>query len=243
MKGQQRPLGFIVVLALGLALILGSGFPQSASAASEDVAIFYDDLSQYGQWVDYENYGPVWRPTNVGENWRPYTDGRWVPTNDGYVFESQEPWGWATYHYGNWMPSADYGWLWCPGSTWYPSTCEWRTSDSYYGWAPIPPPGYGAVAETAFVFAEAANFLLGFEQPFAPSYSYSGCGCLAPVSYYPTIFPATALLTNFFAPAFAPRGPAATCATSSTPAGPAATWRCSATSRRRSAPRDRGLRP
>ncbi len=54
--------------------------------------MFYDDLSQYGQWVDYENYGPVWRPSSVNEDWRPYTDGRWVPTNDGYVFESQEPW-------------------------------------------------------------------------------------------------------------------------------------------------------
>ena len=29
----------------------------------------------------------------MNEDWRPYTDGRWVPTNDGYVFESQEPWG------------------------------------------------------------------------------------------------------------------------------------------------------
>ena len=43
MKGKQRPLGFIIVLALGLALVLGSGFTHPASAASEDVAIFYDD--------------------------------------------------------------------------------------------------------------------------------------------------------------------------------------------------------
>ena len=68
------------ILALGLALALGSGFNQPARAASEDVAMFYDDLAPYGQWVDYENYGPVWVPSNVGEDWRPYTDGRWVPT-------------------------------------------------------------------------------------------------------------------------------------------------------------------
>ena len=201
MKRTQRPLGFIVVLALGLALALGSGFPQPASAASEDVAIFYDDLSQYGQWVDYENYGPVWRPSNVSEDWRPYTDGRWTPTNDGYVFESQEPWGWATYHYGNWMPTPGYGWVWVPGRTWYPSTVDWRTSpateavdNSYVGWAPIPPPdyvpiqdyGYGggapgyypgapvqnALSEPLWVFARAASFLLGFGQPYSPAYSY-----------------------------------------------------------------------
>ena len=142
-------MGFIVALALGLALVLGRGLAQPARAASEDVAMFYDDLSQYGQWVDYENYGPVWRPSKVGEDWRPYTDGRWVPTDDGYVFESQEPWGWATYHYGNWMPTEGYGWVWAPGRTWYPSTVEWRTSPedapvdtSYIGWAPIPPPNY-----------------------------------------------------------------------------------------------------
>ena len=146
---SKRPPGFIVILALGLALVLGSGFYQPARAASEDVAMFYDDLSQYGQWVDYENYGPVWRPSNVDDQWRPYTDGRWVPTDDGYVFESQEPWGWATYHYGNWMPTEGYGWVWSPGRTWYPSTVEWRTSpetaqvdNSYVGWAPVPPPDY-----------------------------------------------------------------------------------------------------
>ena len=157
MKRTQRPLGFIVVLALGLALALGSGFPQPASAASEDVAIFYDDLSQLGQWVDYENYGPVWRPSNVSEDWRPYTDGRWTPTNDGYVFESQEPWGWATYHYGNWMPTPGYGWVWVPGRTWYPSTVDWRTSPeseavdtSYVGWAPIPPPDYVPIQDYGY---------------------------------------------------------------------------------------------
>jgi hypothetical protein len=149
MKSKQRHLGFIVVLFLAVALVLVPGFSRPARAAGEDVAMFYDDLGQMGQWFEYENYGPVWHPSNVEEEWRPYTNGRWVPTDDGYVFESQEPWAWATYHYGNWMPTEGYGWVWVPGRTWYPSTVEWRTSPedapvdtSYVGWAPIPPPNY-----------------------------------------------------------------------------------------------------
>ena len=89
MISRQRLLGVMVAMALTFALVLGLGFTGTAKAASEDVAMFYDDLSQYGEWVDMENYGAVWRPTKVSEDWRPYTDGRWVPTNDGNVFESQ----------------------------------------------------------------------------------------------------------------------------------------------------------
>jgi hypothetical protein len=127
----------------------GSWRPGRRWASMEDAALFYDELSQHGEWVDYENQGPVWYPTQVQENWRPYVDGRWTPAEEGQVFETQEPWGWATYHYGNWMPTEEYGWVWVPGRTWYPNTVTWRTSPesespeaSYIGWAPIPPPNY-----------------------------------------------------------------------------------------------------
>jgi hypothetical protein len=201
-------------------LILGPLNP--AAAAVEDVAMFYDDLAQYGNWIDYGNYGPVWSPSNVSPNWRPYVDGRWVPTSEGWTFETSEPWGWATYHFGNWMPTTDYGWVWSPGSTWYPSTAAWRTSDDYVGWAPIPPPNY--VPEPAFypqggynpgapvldllsapfwVFSQAASFLLGFGQPYAPNYSYYNCNCLAPFNYGPVVFGSTYLLSDFFYPGYA----------------------------------------
>lgn len=233
MNSKQRPPGFIVVLALGLALLLGSGFRQPARAASEDVAMFYEDLGQYGQWVDYENYGPVWHPDNVGEDWRPYTNGRWVPTNDGQVFETQEPWGWATYHYGNWMPTPGYGWVWVPGRTWYPSTVDWRTSpdtapvdDSYVGWAPIPPPNYspppayappgyypGApvtnlLTDPFWVFVRAASFLLGLGQPFVPAYSYIAQPMpvfVAP-AYVPVLFSRTFFAPTYMTPTYYPAG-------------------------------------
>ena len=84
--------------------------------------MFHDALAPHGKWIDYGKYGPVWHPNNVSSSWRPYLDGRWVPSHAGWTFETSEPWGWATYHYGNWMPTTDYGWVWSPGSTWYPST-------------------------------------------------------------------------------------------------------------------------
>ncbi len=210
-----------LVLFWQIALIAGPSSPAMA-AAPGDVAMFYDELAQYGAWVNYGKYGQVWYPTSVSENWRPYVDGRWVPSNDGWIFETGEPWGWATYHFGNWMPSEEYGWVWVPGSTWYPSTAAWRTSDDYIGWAPVPPPDYVPVPAYApvgyypgmpfldlisppfWTFCPASNFLLGFGLPFAPIHSFHNCGCLAPFNFIPTLFPRTAFLHNFFFPAFAP---------------------------------------
>ncbi len=225
MKREQRYLGFVVALCVGLALVLGTGFTQSVRADSENVAMFYNELEQHGQWFEYENYGPVWQPSRVGDDWRPYTDGRWVPTRQGYVFESQEPWGWATYHYGNWMPTAGYGWVWVPGRTWYPSTVEWRTSHknvpvnaSYVGWAPIPPPSYvppPAYAPSIYgtptadlltppfwIFARAVSFLLGFGQPYTPAYSYISQPVLAPPSYVPVFYRQTMIVPIYYTPAY-----------------------------------------
>ena len=47
-------------------------------------------------------YGWSWTPYDVPIDWRPYSVGRWVYTDDGWTWMSQEPWGWATYHYGRW---------------------------------------------------------------------------------------------------------------------------------------------
>jgi hypothetical protein len=232
MKSRRRCfLNILGPLTLVFALALVPALAGSAGAATEDAALFYDELSQHGQWVDYQNYGPVWHPTEVDQDWRPYMNGRWTPSKEGYVFETQEPWGWATYHYGNWMPTENYGWVWAPGRTWYPSTVAWRTSPenapvdtSYVGWAPIPPPNYAptagyypsggyapgtpllnALTAPFWLFAQASRFLLGFGQPFAPGYSYYGCGCLAPPTYIPTFFPRTVIVANYYTPTYYPR--------------------------------------
>jgi hypothetical protein len=223
MRLSGKKSGLVAGLALLLLLALIAAPATSARAATEDVAMFYDALSAYGNWVDYGNYGPVWYPTQgVTQNWRPYVDGRWVPTDGGWVFETGEPWGWATYHWGNWMPTSEYGWVWSPGSTWYPSTAAWRTNDDYVGWAPIPPDDYVPEPEYApaggyypgepvtdllsapfWIFAQAANFLLGFNQPYLPAYSYYNTGYLAPYNYVPFLFGSSLFLSDFYYPGYA----------------------------------------
>ena len=63
---------------------------------------FYNDLSPYGNWVNYGNYGYAWVPSMA--NFRPYyTNGHWVYTNYGWTWVSNYSWGWAPFHYGRWM--------------------------------------------------------------------------------------------------------------------------------------------
>lgn len=115
------------------------GFLQS-SRADTDITFqdFYDALSPDGDWVELEEYGYCWRPF-VDDHWRPYTDGQWVYTDAGYTWLSNEPWGWATYHYGRWTKVKNWGWVWVPGYEWGPAWVSWRTNDDYIGWAALPP--------------------------------------------------------------------------------------------------------
>ena len=101
--------------------------------------VFYDELSPYGQWIDYPDYGYVWQP-NVDQDFRPYdTNGYWVYTDYGWTWASNFSWGWAPFHYGNWFYDDGYGWLWKPGQQWAPAWVTWGQSGDYYGWAPAPP--------------------------------------------------------------------------------------------------------
>jgi hypothetical protein len=100
---------------------------------------FYDDLSPYGNWIDYPEYGNVWSP-RVGEGFRPYaTNGQWRYSNDGWAWQSNYNWGWATFHYGRWLYDDNYGWLWTPGYDWSPAWVTWGSVDNYYAWAPLTP--------------------------------------------------------------------------------------------------------
>ena len=112
--------------------------PPTAARNSD---FFYTALDPYGDWDEVEGYGPVFLPREGqrDRNWRPYTDGEWVRSEQGWTWRSNEPHGWATNHYGRWVRHTREGWMWVPGSEWAPAWVSWRKSDTHIGWAPLPP--------------------------------------------------------------------------------------------------------
>jgi hypothetical protein len=151
------------LLSLGLAVgvmtpVAGLTGPTAAVAqvtepgSDADYSQFYDQLEEHGRWMEHPRWGYVWLPNADDGNWRPYTVGHWVNTEEhGWYWNSDEPWGWATYHYGRWVRDDEDGWLWIPGRDWAPAWVAWRESDEHIGWAPLPPeaawePGRGQLS-------------------------------------------------------------------------------------------------
>jgi hypothetical protein len=136
------------IAALALLVTLGGSWRNTASAQPGDYngygdvsyQTFYDELSPYGRWIDYPEYGYVWAP-NDRSGFRPYeTNGHWVWTDDyEWMWVSDYAWGWAPFHYGRWFNDPYYGWMWMPGYEWSPAWVAWRDGGDYYGWAPLRP--------------------------------------------------------------------------------------------------------
>lgn len=114
----------------------GSAPPPAEPVDSVDV--FYDQLSPYGMWVDDPVVGQAFIPDE--NNYVPYTNGHWENTDVGFVWVSDEPFAWATSHYGRWWFSNDYGrWVWVPDTTWGPAWVDWYDAGGDLGWAPMAP--------------------------------------------------------------------------------------------------------
>jgi hypothetical protein len=98
--------------------------------------VFYDQLSPHGYFVDEPVMGHVFIPNQA--NFVPYTVGHWQYTTLGFVWVSNEPFAWATSHYGRWAFSRHYGrWVWLPdtvGPAWVSGADPAMTS-----WAPLAP--------------------------------------------------------------------------------------------------------
>lgn len=120
------------------------------------VRLFHDLLAPYGSWTDDPRLGLVWIPSRevVGSSFVPYgTHGHWtyrevavrgsdVPVSE-YVWVSDLPWGWATFHYGRWAYVGDGGWAWVAGRRYAGAWVDWRSSHpnntGVIAWGPTPP--------------------------------------------------------------------------------------------------------
>lgn len=119
--------------------LLGVIIPSSQARSAVSVDFFYDNLEAHGDWREVDHYGYCWQPHDISPDWRPYSDGRWVYTDAGWTWDSNEAYGWAVYHYGRWVNISRIGWLWVPGTEWGPGWVSWRHNAQYTGWAPLPP--------------------------------------------------------------------------------------------------------
>jgi Family of unknown function (DUF6600) len=149
-------------------------FPFDAADVNVAVGVNTADfgiLAQHGQWITVPTYGSVWRPT-VTAGWQPFTQGEWNWTDNGWIWNSDEPYGWVVYHYGNWHIQPRLGWVWIPGYEWSPARVQWTTYGSYVGWAPLPPAGivlpdpWSASRVRYWNVVEVRNFHRGRIQPY-----------------------------------------------------------------------------
>ncbi|MCJ7466103.1 MAG: hypothetical protein MUO53_05345 [Maribacter sp.] len=134
-------LGSMAILALLFfsGVLVNKAQAQVGISASITFQNFYDDLAPYGNWIEYPGYGHVWHPSVAGD-FRPYlTNGYWNYTDEGWLWNSNYPWGWAPFHYGRWIFDNYYGWFWIPGYEWSPAWVTWGDYDDYYAWAPLMP--------------------------------------------------------------------------------------------------------
>jgi len=139
-------ISLVIVLALGLSAGCATvGLtpapatqPVARQALLPEYRVFYDALIDYGDWILIEPYGFVFRPRVSWNQWQPFEDGFWAPTDTyGWVWISAEPFGWATYHYGQWIYDGFQGWVWTPGVEWMPGSVSWYVAGDYVGWSPL----------------------------------------------------------------------------------------------------------
>ena len=94
----------------GTAAPLGRvAFAQAKPFTLPPLGYPYEALEPHGTWIAHRDLGYVWSPyaAEDEEDWRPYTRGHWAQTEEhGWYWVSDEPFGWATYHYGRWLKDA-----------------------------------------------------------------------------------------------------------------------------------------
>ena len=75
----------------------------------------FEDLDGHGEFVTSPDYGQVWFPRDVPDDWAPYRFGHWAFVQPwGWTWIDDQSWGFAPFHYGRWA-RIDGRWGWIPG--------------------------------------------------------------------------------------------------------------------------------
>ena len=168
-------------------LLLGFVAATAAAQVNVSVSYFHDTLAPHGRWVASSSYGDVWVPGGVAAGWSPYVDGEWQWTDYGWTWASSDPWGDVAYHYGTWVYSPPYGWVWVPGTVWAPAWVTWAYTDDYIGWAPVPV----SFALSAHGYAGPAVVATRTSYVFVPARQFTGvrvASVRVPAAQVPTIY-------------------------------------------------------
>lgn len=139
-KGIKMKKIFSLIIPVILLFLSSCYTTQNVSDQNSPKGTF-SQLDGYGQWMNIQDLGTVWQP-NVSADWQPYSDGHWVWTANGWMWDSYEPFGWVVYHYGYWDNDPQYGWIWIPSYQWTPANVNWYNQNGYVGWSPQPSPGF-----------------------------------------------------------------------------------------------------
>ncbi len=110
---------------------------ESWDRVPSEIRYYADELDDHGRWIHSDEFGDVWQPNGVREDWRPYYQGRWAPYSGGMTWISDEPWAYVAYHHGRWHWGLGVGWFWIPGIHYSPAWVAWQHTPGYYGWAPM----------------------------------------------------------------------------------------------------------
>ncbi|PKO86486.1 MAG: hypothetical protein CVU18_14720 [Betaproteobacteria bacterium HGW-Betaproteobacteria-12] len=126
----------------------------------------YQDLDGYGDWNAHDEYGSVWYPRAVADDWAPYRFGRWAWVAPwGWTWIDAAPWGFAPFHYGRWV-QVHGRWAWVPGQR----TVRPVYAPALVAW--IGDPGWSV--SFSFGLAPAVGwFPLAPREVYVPSYRHS----------------------------------------------------------------------
>lgn len=126
----------------------------------------YQDLDANGDWRAEPEYGTVWYPRTIADDWAPYRFGRWAWVAPwGWTWIDQATWGFAPFHYGRWVLIQN-RWAWSPGQ----NIARPIYAPALVGW--IGNPGWSV----SFSFGSAPAvgwFPLAPREVYVPAYRYS----------------------------------------------------------------------